>query len=186
MEKLEVIEEIVKQSLSEKRFNHSKCVQKRCEELAKIYNVDLDKARKVGIAHDIAKEMTDEEKMNYIKEHRLQIDDIEKENTALLHAKIGADIVKRKFEFTDDMIEAVAYHTTAKANMCMLSKILFVADATGEDRNWNDLEPVRKMSETDLDGAIIYIIELNIRQNMEKKKLIHPDSILALNELFKK
>ena len=65
-----------------------------------------------------------------------------------------------------------------------LTKILFVADATGDDRNWEDLDMVRKMSEVDLDEAIIYIIELNLRKNMEKRKLIHPDSIMARNYLL--
>lgn len=185
MKELNEIEEIVKQTLSEERFYHSKCVQKRCEELAKIYGVNVDKARKVGIAHDIAKEMSNEEKMKYVSDNNMVIDEIERLNTGLLHAKIGADIVKKQFGFTDDMVEAVAYHTTARKNMCMLSKILFVADATGDDRHWDDLEPVKTKSETDLDWAIIYIIEINIRQNMEKGKLIHPDSIYARNELIK-
>lgn len=135
--------------------------------------------------HDIAKEMTDDEKIKYVEENDMIIDDIEKKNPGLLHAKIGADIAKKQFRFTDDMVDAIKYHTTAKANMGDLTKILYVADATGEDRNWDDLDKVRQMSEVDLNSAIVYIIELNIIKNIEKKNLLHPDSIFARNELIK-
>lgn len=182
---IEELEKIARERLSDDRFYHSQCVMKRCEELAKIYNVDIEKAKKVGIVHDIAKEMNEEEKLKYVQEQNMIIDEVEKENTGLLHAKIGANIAKKQFDFTEDMVEAVAYHTTAKANMGLLAKILFVADATGEDRKWEDLEYARKRSETNLDDVIIYIIELNIQKNIERKKLIHPDSILARNYLMK-
>ena len=44
----------------------------------------------------------------------------------------------------------------------------------GLDRNWPDLEYARKLSEINLDATIIYIIDLNIRENLEKSKQIHP------------
>ena len=52
---LEELEQKARQALSEKRFNHSLCVKKRCAELAKIYGIDIETAQKVGIVHDIAK-----------------------------------------------------------------------------------------------------------------------------------
>ena len=184
--KIEELEKYVKNNLSEYRFNHSKCVMKRCKELALMYGVDVNKAEKVGIIHDIAKEMTEEEKIAYIKENNLIVDKIEKVNTGLLHAKIGADIAKKKFGFSRDMVEAIAYHTTAKANMGKLAQVLFVADATGEDRHWDDLETAVKMSEKNLEDVIVYIIDINIKQNLEKHRLIHPDSIIARNYYLSK
>ncbi len=181
---MDELEQRAKEALSERRFNHSLCVRKRCGELAKIYGINVETAQKVGMVHDIAKEIPDEEKFEYIKNHNVEIDEIEKANTGLLHAKIGANIAKEEFGFNEEMVDAIKYHTTAKENMCMLTKILFVADATGEDRSWTDLEKVRKISETDIDKAIIYILELNIKKNIEQKKLIHPDSILARNYLY--
>lgn len=183
---IEELEKIVKNTLSEYRFYHSKCVQKRCVELAKIYNVDTEKASKVGLVHDIAKEMTEEEKFQYIKEHNLIIDEIEKINTGLLHAKIGADIAKREFGFSRDMVEAVLYHTTAKENMGILAKILYAADVTGEDRDWTDFEYAKKLTEENLDKSIVYIIDISIQKTIEKGKLLHPDSIYARNELLRK
>ena len=127
---LEHIKEKVKQVLSEKRYNHSLAVMQRCEELAQLYGADIEMARKVGIAHDIAKELKSEERSDAIKQYNLQLDEIEKQNPALLHAKIGAAICKNEFGFTQEMVQAAENHTTAKPKMDLLSKILFVADAT--------------------------------------------------------
>ena len=59
------IEANVKKILSEYRFTHSVGVAKKAVELAKIYGVDEEIAKKIGIAHDVAKEMTDEEMIEY-------------------------------------------------------------------------------------------------------------------------
>lgn len=127
---IEIIKDRVKEVLSERRYNHSLEVMKRCEELAIIYGVDVEKAKKVGLAHDIAKEMKIDEIMQIVKENNIHLDEIEMQNPGLWHAKIGAVICKNEFGFTQDMVEAVENHTTAKEGMDLLSKILFVADAT--------------------------------------------------------
>ena len=127
---IEIIKNRVKEVLSERRYNHSLDVMKRCEELAIIYGEDVEKAKRVGLAHDIAKEMKIDEIMQIVKENNIHLDEIEMQNPGLWHAKIGAVICKNEFGFTQDMVEAVENHTTAKEGMDLLSKILFVADAT--------------------------------------------------------
>ena len=124
------IEQIVKKTLSEKRYYHSLCVMEKCEEYAEIYRIDIETAKKVGLAHDIAKEMPDDEKMNYARENGLSVIDVEQRHTGLLHAKIGADIAKKRFGFTEKMCKAIRMHTTGGQDMELLDKILFVADAT--------------------------------------------------------
>ena len=178
------IEQVVKHNLSEKRFYHSQCVAKQCEELAKIYNVPIEKAKLVGIAHDIAKEMKKEEMIQYAKENSIKIDEIEKYHIKLLHAKIGADICKKQFSFDEQMVRAIEAKTTGKKQMDMLAKILFVADATGDDRSWEDLVDLRNTAKEDMNSAVLYILDLNIKERIEKKKMIHLDSIYCRNELL--
>lgn len=125
-----LIERRVRESLSDKRYNHCVEVMKRCRELAEIYGVDIKKAELVGLAHDVAKEFKIDEIMKIVNENNVKLDDIEIQNPGLMHAKIGAVICKNEFGFTQDMVEAVENHTTGKPNMDLLSKILFVADAT--------------------------------------------------------
>ena len=104
---LEEIKEYIKNKLSEKRYYHSKCVMERSEELAKQLGADIEIAQKIGIAHDVAKEISEEEKLKYVKENNIEIDDTERKNTSLLHAKIGKDIAIKKFGFTEYLNQLV-------------------------------------------------------------------------------
>ncbi len=182
---LEKIKEIVKTRLSEKRFHHSECVMNRCIELAKKFNVNVEIAAKVGIAHDIAKEITNEEKLKYVEENNIEIDEIERENPTLLHSKIGADIAIKEFGFTEEMGQAIRAHTTGITNMSLLDKILFIADRTSIERGFPDIEYLNSLLEESLDKAVLYIIDKKIMLQIEKKAAMHPDSIIARNYLLK-
>ena len=183
---LEKIEKDVKMRMSEKRFIHSQGVKKRIEELAKIYHIDVETAKKVGIAHDVAKEMSVEESMQYVKENGIILDDMEKKIPYLLHGKIGADYCKKKYGFTKEMQKAIEYHTTGNPNMDLLAKILYAADKTEENTKFvqYDIEYERKLANEDIDQALVFMLEETIKYNMEKRKLIHPDSILTRNDLL--
>ena len=124
----EEIEEIVKNTLSEKRFNHSKGVAKRAAELASMYGEDMETARKIGIAHDIAKEMPKGEALKYARENGIMFDEIEQNEKGLWHSKLGAAIAVEKFGFTEDMAEAITYHTTGNINMNTMDPLCQVND----------------------------------------------------------
>lgn len=182
---LEDIEKVIKETLSKKRFYHSICVMKKCEELAKQYDIDYKTAKKVGLAHDIAKEMTNVEKLNYIKENNLPIDIVEEHNLGLLHAKIGADIAKKSFGFSDEMCNAIKFHSTAKANMTMLEKILYIADWCGDDRTFEDAINIKNiLSEEGIDKAILYSLNMIINEQLENNREIHINTISARNFLL--
>lgn len=181
---VEEIKEYLKNVLSEKRYYHSECVMEMCEELATIYNVDVETARKIGIAHDVAKEMPTEEKFKYMEENNLEVEEIEKKYPTLLHAKIGADIAQKQFGFTKEMGQAIEAHTTAKPNMSMLSKILYIADWVGKDRKFEDTYYLRELAKQDIDKAILYSLDSIIKDKIDSKEEIHIDSILARNYLL--
>lgn len=189
-ELLEKINDDVKNALSEKRYNHSLGVMKKAEELAKIYNVSIVKAKLVGLAHDIGKELSKEAKLQYVKENNIEIDNIEKINVGLLHGKIGADICKKKYNFTNDMQDAIKYHTTGNKNMDLLAKVIFVADKIEEGRKYKDekklqdLEMAREIALEDIDKAVLYLIDSSLEFTIQKKELIHPDSIETRNKII--
>lgn len=182
----EEIENDVKSVLSEYRFTHSSGVAKKAVELAKIYGVQEETAKKVGIAHDIAKEMTDEEMLEYVKNNNIEIDEIETVKPSLLHGKIGADIAAKKFGFTQDMINAIKWHTTGRENMSMLEKIIYVADKTEENRKGTrfNLEKSRELSTQNIDETLIFLMNEFITYNVKNEWLIHPETIKARNDLL--
>lgn len=180
----EEIEEIVRNSMSEKRFLHSQGVAKRAVELAYIYGEDIEKARKIGIAHDIAKEMPKEEALIYAKENGIVFDEIEEKEPGLWHSKLGADIAVKKFGFTPDMAEAITYHTTGSTNMNVMDKIIYVADKTDETRDIINREEAVKISNNNLDEGVLYIAKFVIPYSLKKDSLIHPDTVNLINQLI--
>lgn len=181
---IEEIKNILKNTLSEKRFYHSICVMEMCEKLAKHYNVDVEEAKLIGLAHDIAKEMPSDEKLKYAKDNNIPVCTVEQSSPTLLHAKIGADICKKQFGFSDRMCKAISLHTTGGENMDMLSKILFIGDGIGLDRTYEDANYIRDLAFKDLNASILYMLNLTIKECLEKNSSIHTDTILARNWLL--
>lgn len=181
---LEEIQEYVKKQLSEKRYYHSMCVMERSAELAEKYGADIKIAEKIGIAHDVAKEMTEEEKLQYVKENNIEIDNTEKLNTGLLHAKIGKSIAIKRFGFTENMGQAIADHTTGNKDMDIYSKILFIADRTSKDRNFEDLEYLNQLVNKDINEAVLYILDKKIELQIKKRASIHVNGIIARNYIL--
>lgn len=183
---LQQIQNEIKKRLSEKRYYHSVCVMERCEELAKKFNYDIETAKKVGLSHDIAKELTDEEKIKYCEQKGIEIDEIERKSVTILHAKIGAHMVKDLFGFDDKMCYAIKAHTTGLPKMDMLSKILFIADSTSKERNFPDRAYLNELLEDSIDKAVIYILDKKIELQLTKKANIHINTVITRNEILDK
>ena len=170
----------VKKMLSEKRFLHSEAVVKRALEYAKIYNVDFNIVKLVAIAHDIAKDLSDDEINDYIEKYNIELDSIEKINSNLLHQKIGSYICKNMYGFSEDMVNSVRYHTTGRANMSILEKIIYLADATEETRKYCS-SPFVDIIKKDINKGMIEICKWSINHVLDTNTIIHPDSIECYN-----
>ena len=181
---LQEIQKEVKKRLSEKRYYHSECVMERCEELAKKYSFDIETVKKVGISHDIAKELSDEEKLEYCEKNNIEVDEMERKNITLLHAKIGGHMVKELFGFNEEMCNAIIAHTTGLPNMDMLSKILFIADRTSKERNFPDIVYLNELLEEDINKAVLYILDKKIELQLKKQASMHTNTIITRNQLL--
>ena len=181
---LNQIQEEIKKKLSEKRYYHSVCVMERCEELAEKFGYDIETAKKVGIAHDVAKELTDEEKIRYCMENNIEVDEMEKKNISLLHAKIGAHMVEELFSFSREMSQAIRAHTTGLPQMDILSKILFIADRTSKERNFPDIGYLNELLEEGIDKAVLYILDKKIELQLKKQANIHINTVITRNDLL--
>ena len=175
---------IAEERLSEYRFYHSKCVMERAVEYARIYGFDVEKARLTAICHDIAKEVPKEERIETCEKYGVELDEIERKQKSLIHAKLGAKIAEVEFGFDEDMCNAIKYHTTGRANMSLLEKIIFVADCTGEDRDYEDAKELYEIAKTDLDKVLLRYHKEVIPELLNKEKLVHPNAIDAYNYLI--
>ena len=156
------------------------------EELAKVYNVDVESARIAGLLHDIAKEMTKEESLEYVEKNNIAIDEVEKINVSLLHGKIGAHIAKTLYDVSEQIQKAIEYHTETSPSMDELAKIIYVSDKIERNRKSEkfDLDAERELARIDLDGAVLFIIDASIEKIVKKEKLMHPTIVKTRNKLL--
>lgn len=180
----EEVYKIVEGRLSEYRFYHSKCVMERAVEYAKIYGVDLEKSKLSAICHDIAKEVPKEERISTCEKYGVELDEIEKKQKSLIHAKLGAKIAEVEFGFDEDMCNSIKYHTTGRANMSTLEKIIFLSDCTGVDREYEDAKIIYELAKNDLDEAMLYYQKNVIPELLSKEKLVHPNALESYNYLI--
>lgn len=181
------INEILKQNLKEKRYIHSLCVADEAKRLALKYGADSEKAYLAGLVHDITKNRTTDEQLHFFTRFGIMLDDITKNSEKLWHAVTGAAYIENVLGITDkEILSAVRYHTTAKANMTVLEKVLYLADFTSSDRDYSDVDVMRRLVDISLMDAMEYALSYTINELIEKKKQIHPDTVAAYNEIMKR
>lgn len=174
--------EILKSRLNEKRYYHSMCVADEAKRLASKYGADEDKAYLAGLLHDITKNSTKQEHLQYFSDFGIILNDIEKNAEKLWHAMSGAGYIEHILKIKDaEIIDAVRYHTTAKADMSLLCKILYLADFTSLDRDYDDVSVIRKLVDESLEDALVYALQYSITDLVNNKKAVHSDTLNAYN-----
>lgn len=175
--------EILKNRLTPKRFNHSLCVADEAVRLAKKYGGDCDKAYLAGLLHDITKNATKEEHLHIFNEFGIMLNDIEKSSEKLWHAISGSAYIEHILRITDkDIIDSVRYHTTAREDMTHFEKIIYLADFTSSDRDYDDIDIMRKKVDISIEEALDYALSYTINDLVSRKKQLHLDTIKAYNQ----
>ncbi len=143
------------------RYEHSLSVSFTCMALAMNYGYDMKKAEIAGILHDCAKHFTDEELILKCKTKGVLLSQEEIEAPAVIHAKYGAWLAEHKYGIQDpEILSAIACHTTGKAGMGTLDKILYIADYIEPRRDRApDLPRIRKLAFQDLDQTMYEILK---------------------------
>lgn len=178
---------LIKPRMGEHRYVHSVNVSKKAVELAKIYGCDEEKAMIAGMLHDITKETPVEEQLKIITEGGIILDDVEKNSTKLWHPISGSVYIRDIVGITDsDIINSVRYHTTGRAGMSLLEKIIFVADFTGDERNYDGVDIMREKSLRSLEEAMLYGLQFTINDLSKRMMTIHPNALACYNELLLK
>lgn len=176
-------EAIAREKLSERRFYHSKCVAECAAHLAEIFGADVQKAKIAGILHDIMKEATPEEQLKMLEKADIILTEAEMQNPVLWHAPAGAAYVRQVLGINDcEVISAIRCHTSGKAEMTALEKVLFVADFISADRTYPGVEELRRAAEKNLETVIVEGIAFTVTERMAQHCVIEPQSIAAYNE----
>jgi predicted HD superfamily hydrolase involved in NAD metabolism len=158
---LNKIRRTVERNLDPKRYEHTLGVAYTAAALAMCHGADVRKAQIAGLLHDCAKCIDHHKKIAICLKHNIEVNEIERKNPFLLHAKVGSYIAMHKYNINDeDIIQAILNHTTGRPAMSLLEKIIYVADYIEPCRRQApNLAVIRKEAFRDIDKALTIILE---------------------------
>ena len=179
---IEDIIETLKIKLSKKRFTHSMNVADAAVKLAKAHGADPDKAYLAGLVHDICKEIPHEEQLLMAKNCGRDFTPAEALVPPLYHSAAGAYYCENVLGIHDeDILNAVRFHTTGRGGMSRLEEVIFLADLVSAERDYKDVDEMRKLAFEDVDKAMLYALKFQIGDVLKKGSVIPVHSTEAYN-----
>lgn len=176
---------IIRARLSDYRYHHSLCVAQEAKRLARRYGGDEAKAYTAGLLHDIMKDTAPNIQLQILDDFAILLDEVERRVKKLWHAHVGAVFIENVLHVDDaDILAAVRYHTTGRAGMSLLEKIVFVADFTSADRDYPDVDEIRRLCDISLEETMEYALAYTIHDLLSRGQAIHPDTLAVYNELI--
>ena len=112
------------------------------------------------------------------------LDNVQEKSTKLWHGISGSVYIRDILKITDeDILNAVRYHTTGRAGMSLLEKIIFIADFTSAERDYNGVKTMRKKADKALENAMLYGLQFTLKDLSKRAMIIHPDALACYNEI---
>lgn len=169
--------------LDDYRFVHSMNVADTCRQLAQIYGEDEEKAYYTGLLHDIFKNEPKEKLLAFFEENGIVLTDCERSAPKLWHAMAGSVYLQQTYGFDADFINAVRYHTTGRAGMSLLEKIVFCADFISAERDYPGVDDMRERVTISLEFCMEEGLRFTIDELVNALLPVHPDTIHAFNDI---
>ncbi len=179
------IKRYLEQNVSQSRLEHSMATSKMCVYLCNFFGIDTDSGKIAGIAHDIARELPDNEKIALAEKDIYATTSYEREHPVLLHGRAGAVLLSEKFSLSDEAIlQAVRWHTTGHTGMGVIGKVLFVADYIEPGRTHIDDAYRQKIFKMNLNAMVLDILSKEFTYLRDCGNTIVEDSILLYDDLL--
>ena len=141
-----------------------------------------------GLLHDCARQYPNEQLAAEAERRGIRIGQVERAMPLLLHAYIGASLIREEYGIDDEEIARAVYrHTVGGSNMTVLDKIIYFADMIEPGRAYPEVEDLRRLSrEAGLDEMVLEGLTQSIIFVAAKGHLLHPDTIAARNDILLK
>lgn len=171
--------------LDEYRLNHSECVSDCAAVLAEKYGADVEKARLAGLLHDVTKNTPRDKQLEIIENSGVNLSKVELINPKVWHQISGAAFLECNGIISDkEIIGAVRWHTTGRAGMSLIEKIVYVADFISADREYRDVHVVRRLAEISLEHAILYTSRYTVEKLVSADLPVHPATVDCYNDML--
>ncbi len=177
---MEALEDAVVSLLKPDRIKHVLGCRDTAAALAQHWGANEADAARAALLHDITKALDGPLQLTLCNAYGIVLDDFSRQNPKTLHALTGALVADRIFGENEAVVSAIRSHTTGKANMNLLEKIIYVADYMEPNRNFSGVEELRRLAFTDLNGALKLGLEMTLAMLERQGSEISPGSREAL------
>lgn len=177
---MEELEQVVVSLLKPNRVAHVLGCRDTAIELAKRWGADIADAGRAGLLHDITKALDGPLQLTLCDEYGIVLGEFSKHNPKTLHSLTGSLVADRIFGENKQVVDAICCHTTGKANMNTLEKILYIADYMEPNRDFPGVETLRQLAYTDLDKALKTGLQMTLEMLKKNKQEISPASAEAI------
>lgn len=169
--------------LDPRRIPHVLGTEEMAAALALRWGADEESARRAALLHDCTKKFDKELQLALCRQYGIEPDAAERREGKLLHAITGAAVAYADFGVSGEVRDAIRWHTTGKADMTLLEKIIYLADYIEPTRDFCDLTELRRLAFEDLDGALLLGFTMAVEDLAKKGMPVHPNSVLARDYL---
>ena len=159
---------------SEELFLHSRAALLRAVDLNSLHNLkqNYEQVFLAALLHDNAKERTSLDGLN------VPSDSV---GTSVLHQFLGAEKAKRDFGIEDEaVLDAIRYHTTGRPAMSVLEKLIYTADSTSYDRDYEPIPALRAAVDENFDEGFFSLLKFTYEKIAAKGRAVYPLTEQAL------
>ena len=180
---MEALEEEVIALMNPNRVAHVLGCRDTAVELARVYGENEVDAARAGLLHDITKAIDGPLQLTLCDEYGIVLDTFSRSFPKTLHALTGSLVADRIFGENENVVSAICHHTTGRANMTLLEKIIYIADYVEPNRDFPGVEEMRAMAYTDLDKAVLMGLESAVAHVRRQGQGLAPATLEALEFL---
>ena len=175
---------LAKKRLSAKRYQHTLNVRRMAVKLAKRWGADPEKAALAALLHDTAKELPREEMLQILTDNAIIAENAQNRPSPVWHGICAAILAQTQWGVEDEeVLSAIRCHTTGKPGMSLLDEIVFLADMTSAERDYPEVDYLRKLEKEDIHRAMREALEMNLHWLEESGKPVDEETRAALEDL---
>ena len=177
---MEELERVVISLLNPNRGAHGLGCRDTAVELAKHWGADVTDAARAGILHDITKAIDGPLQLTLCDAYGKILSDFSKRYPKTLHALTGSLVAERIFGENKAVVSAIEWHTTGKADMSLLEKIIYIADYIEPNRTIPGVDRLRQLAFSDIDAALKLGLVMTLEHLNGQGSEVSPESREAL------
>ena len=148
--------------------------------LAKRWGADETDAARAALLHDVTKALPTAGQLTLPGEYGMILDDFSQKYPKTLHALTGSLVAQYVFGEKPAVVQAIRYHTTGRADMTLLEKIIYVADYMEPNRDFPGVEKLRELAFSNLDQALHLGLTMTLNTLQQQDSEVSPASQEAL------